>query len=148
MKFKLFIIIGCILILGAKKVEIPYDTVLMIKAGQAYKYKTIATGKPNLDVIEECRGHCKWMVTHRMSHEGFSGRNARLAAKYPGHNFREIVATHSGYTNDPEEAALQIFKQWRGSSGHNKFLKKSSRIYGFSIAHIGSRWVAIGLMSN
>lgn len=123
---------------------IPYDTQLLID--EHLLTVAVLTGKINLDVIEECHGHCSYMVKHGMSHAKIKERVARLKKKYKDYNFSEIVAENSEKT--PEEAAIHFATQWRQSPGHWAILSSPCDIFGFSLCCYKGKNYAIGLFGR
>lgn len=123
---------------------IPYDTKIIMDTNRTTA--AVKSGVVNDDIIAECRGHCKYMVRHGMSHNGFSDRSNRLQQKYQNFQFSEIVAMNM--ESNPIAAARSFYQQWRHSSGHWRILCSLCDIYGFSLCVYEKKYYGIGLFGK
>lgn len=127
---------------------IPYDSLLMQQAAIKLPAKSVATGQFCMDLVPICREHCAKMAARgSIGHDGFNERAKKIHAVIKSVSLSpgEIVAMTSRNQTD-KEAAAEIMRLWKNSSGHWKILNGACKFYCFSLARSKNVYYAIGII--
>lgn len=106
-------------------------------------------GEPNAILQRFCNDHAAFQaVTFVQGHQQWNERYGALSRLLPGLRFTE-VANESWPGQSAEDAAVEMFRSWRHSSGHWAAVNGECKVYGYAMV-LGKNgvWYACGIFGK
>lgn len=112
---------------------------------------SLVTGDQN-DILQEmAQRHADYQArVGRQGHQNWDSRKRELMRELPQFSSIEEVANESWPGQDEREAAEEMFKSWRKSSGHWGYVNGRCDAWGYAMAYSQQKrtWYACGLFGD